>query len=499
MSYAHLDTLPPLWRSADDAPYTERVLQFGDGNFLRAFLDWQLDILNEHTDLDAGVVAVKPRSNAPDAGLNRQQGLYTVLEQGLDDDGRVVRRYRRIRSLNRVLSARHQFEQVLALAHRPELRWVISNTTEAGIRVDADDRFEQQPPASFPAKLTRWLYERYRHFAGAPDKGVILLPCELIDHNGRALLAAVLEYVKLWRLEAGFADWLRRHNHFCSTLVDRIVSGFPAEEAAAHWRQLGYRDEYLVCAEPFHLLVIEGPDWLARELRLDQLPPERALNIRIVADVTPYKERKVALLNGGHTALVPVAFLCGLNTVGEAMADAGLATFVEGLLREEIQPLLAQPQDELSAFVRSTLTRFANPYLHHALSAIALNGMSKFIARLLPSLLAYRQRHDALPGRLCLALAALLAFYRGERPEGPYPLQDEPVWLARHERLWADWREERMPLPELVRQWLSAGEWGRDLTSVPGLVDRVSNELELILQQGMRAALARGEQQQWQP
>ncbi|KFX06163.1 altronate oxidoreductase [Pectobacterium betavasculorum] len=471
--------------------HPDRVIQFGEGNFLRAFVDWQLDLLNEHTDLDAGIVVVRPIDSDFPPTLDTQDGLYTTIIRGLNERGEAVREPRLIRSVNREINVYRQFDEYLALAHDPNIRFVFSNTTEAGISYHADDRLSDAPPVSFPAKLTRLLYERFCHFDGAADKGWVLLPCELIDYNGVALKVLVLRYAAQWELTPTFTAWLNDHNTFCSTLVDRIVTGYPRAEVEALQQEMGYQDTFWDTAEHFYLFVIQGPQWLAEELRLNKLD----LNVRIVDDIKPYKERKVAILNGAHTALVPVAFLAGLDTVGESMNDALIGKFVEKTIAEEIVPVLDLPHDELTSFAQAVLSRFRNPFIQHQLLSISLNGMTKFRTRILPQLLTYRERHGELPARLTFALAALIAFYRGERSgEGDalqtYPLQDDAHWLERYSTLWAGVKENTVSLAELVNVVLrDADHWEQDLTQVPGLAAQVTEQLQTIVERGMRAAV----------
>lgn len=471
--------------------HPDRVIQFGEGNFLRAFVDWQLDLLNEHTDLDAGIVVVRPIDTDFPPALDTQDGLYTTIIRGLNEQGEAVREPRLIRSVNREINVYRQFDEYLALAHDPNIRFVFSNTTEAGISYHADDQLSDAPPVSFPAKLTRLLYERFCHFDGASDKGWVLLPCELIDYNGVALKELVLRYASEWKLTPTFTAWLNEHNTFCSTLVDRIVTGYPRAEVEALEQEMGYKDTFWDTAEHFYLFVIQGPQWLADELRLNKLD----LNVRIVEDIKPYKERKVAILNGAHTALVPVAFLAGLDTVGEAMDDALIGKFVEKTIAEEIVPVLDLPHDELTSFAQAVLSRFRNPFIQHQLLSISLNGMTKFRTRILPQLLTYRERHGELPARLTFALAALIAFYRGERRgEGDalqtYPLQDDAHWLACYSTLWTGVKENTVSLTELVNVVLrDADHWQQDLTHVPGLAAQVTEQLQTIVERGMRAAV----------
>ncbi|WP_145589288.1 tagaturonate reductase [Yersinia rochesterensis] len=467
--------------------HPDKIIQFGEGNFLRAFVDWQIDLLNEHTDLNAGIVVIRPIDSDFPPSLSTQDGLYTAVIRGLNEQGETVRESRLIRSVNREINIYRQFDEYLALARDPNIRFMFSNTTEAGIAWNEADQFSDTPPSSFPAKLTRLLFERFEHFAGAADKGWVLLPCELIDYNGEALRELVLRYASHWQLPAAFTQWLTENNTFCSTLVDRIVTGYPRDEVAALQAELGYQDSFLDTAEYFYLFVIQGPKELAQELRLDKLD----LNVLIVDDIKPYKERKVAILNGAHTALVPVAYLSGLDTVGQTMDDAQISRFVEKTITEEIVPVLDLPKDELLSFSQAVLSRFRNPFIQHQLLSIALNGMTKFRTRILPQLLTYQQQQGKLPPRLTFALAALIAFYRGERDGQTYPLQDDAHWLERYSTLWNGVKNGDIALAELVNGVLSdATHWGQDLTAVPQLANQVTEQLQTIIDSGMRVAVA---------
>ncbi|WP_312947174.1 tagaturonate reductase [Superficieibacter sp.] len=473
-------------RDFPGAHYPERIIQFGEGNFLRAFIDWQIDLLNENTDLDAGVVIVRPiESNFPPS-LSTQDGLYTTIIRGLNENGEAVSDARLIRSVNREISVYAQYDEFLKLAYNPDIRFVFSNTTEAGISYHAGDKFDDAPAVSYPAKLTRLLFERFSHFNGAADKGWIIIPCELIDYNGDALRELVLRYAQEWALPAEFTAWLDASNSFCSTLVDRIVTGYPRDEVAQLEAELGYKDGFLDTAEHFYLFVIQGPKSLTAELRLDKLP----LNVLVVDDIKPYKERKVAILNGAHTALVPVAYQAGLDTVGEAMNDTEICAFVEKAIYEEIIPVLDLPRDELESFASAVTGRFRNPYIKHQLLSIALNGMTKYRTRILPQLLAGQKASGKLPARLTFALAALIAFYRGERQGVAYPVQDDAHWLESFQQLWAQHRDHQIATSELVKAVLSASDhWEQDLTQIPGLTEQVTLDLDAILAKGMRAAV----------
>lgn len=461
-----------------------RIIQFGEGNFLRAFVDWSVDILNENTQLNAGITVVRPINTDFPPSLNTQDGLYTTIIRGLDDDGEKVSDFRVIRSVNNEINPYQSFESFLALAREPDIRFVFSNTTEAGINYHEGDRVDDAPPVSYPAKLTRLLLERFNTFNGETDKGWVIIPCELIDYNGEALKKLVLRYAKEWALSSEFISWIESDNTFCSTLVDRIVPGYPKEEVKALQETLGYQDSFLDTAEYFYLFVIQGPDWLAKELYLDKHP----MNIHIVPDIKPYKERKVAILNGAHTAMVPVAWLSGLDTVGEAMCDEDVRQFIEKLIGDDIIPVLDLPESELREFASAVTGRFQNPYIKHQLLSIALNGMTKFKTRLLPQLLAGLEKGH-LSERLSFALAALLVFYRGKREEQSYPLQDDDIWLAYFSQTWPLVGKD-ISTHQFVNQVLANEKhWDINLSQYSNLVDKVSTQVDEILAQGMRKAI----------
>lgn len=462
--------------------YTERVLQFGEGNFLRCFIDWQLDILNEEKGLDAGVVIVRPIDTDFPPSLNSQDGLYTTIIRGYDDQGTLHEDSRLIGSVTRELSVYRQFDQFLELAGNPDLEFIVSNTTEAGIAYDPKDSFTDAPPSTYPAKLCRLLYERYRRVEGDTSKGFILLPCELIDHNGRELERIVGEYASQWELGQGFQSWLEEANTFCSTLVDRIVTGYPAKEASRLEEQLGYQDSFITTSEYFHLFVIEGPAWLADRLRISG----SGLDIRIVEDLMPYKQRKVGILNGAHTALVPVAYQCGIDLVRDAVADPLLERFLDSLIEDEIIPSLPLDPEYAREFASSVIARFKNPYIDHRLLDISLNSMTKFKTRLLPQLLRAVERTLTVPPLMAFSLAALIHFYRGERKEGVYELKDDPRFLELFRGLYADGSSEEQLTDAVLRL---SDHWGRDLRELAGLAETVTAHLRAIRAQGMREAL----------
>ncbi len=479
-----------LNRSNFDRPrHPEQVLQFGGGNFLRCFVDWQIDLLNERKGLDAGIVVVRTIDSEQLPSLNIQDGLYTSLLRGYDEKGELRNEQRIISSVNREVSVYREYEQFLELAHNLQLRFIVSNTTEAGIAFSERDRFEDTPPATYPAKLTRFLYERFSFCEGKTNTGFILLPCELIDYNGDELKRIVLKYIELWGLPHQFRDWVETVNTFCSTLVDRIVTGYPKDDAAELEQELGYHDRFMVTSEYFHLFVIQAPKWVGEELKLEG----SGLHVELVEDLKPYKQRKVGILNGCHTALTPVAWLCGIEFVKDAINDSQLENFLAKLLDKEIIPCLPLPVEELKPYADSVIARFRNPFLKHKLLDISLNSMTKFRTRLLPQLLRYCEDNGNVPPLMSLALAALICFYRGQLNDMSYPLKDDQSFLDMYRKLWGDAGMDAVNLETAIgiaRQVLSLDDhWEADLLGVVGLPEQVAAQIVSITTKGMRATL----------
>lgn len=466
--------------------YPEKIIQFGEGNFLRAFIDWMVDILNDKTDFNSGITVIRPIDSSQPK-LDEQDGLYTAVIRGINQQGLPVSEPRLVSSVNREISVYNEFDDYLTCAENPELEWVFSNTTEAGISYSAEDCYDDRPPVTFPAKLTRFLHHRFMHFNGASDKGLILVPCELIDYNGEKLKEYILAYARLWQLGDEFIAWITDSNTFCSTLVDRIVTGYPQAEIKQLEQDFGYSDRFMVTAEYFYLFVIQGPQWLNEKLKLDRVD----LNIHIVDDIKPYKERKVSILNGAHTAMVPVAYLAGLRSVGESMADPVISSFVSRLLNQEVIPTLSLDPSELEQFAKDVISRFNNPYIRHELQAISLNSLTKFKTRLLPQLLTYSQRFGKPPVHMVSALAALILFYRGEFQGMAIPLSDDRHLLERFE----SW----VPLydtdpKKLVNNVLAMADlWECDLNQIDGLADAVCELLLRFSEQGIKSTIAQFE------
>lgn len=468
----------------DYKKYTERAIQFGEGNFLRCFIDWQLDIINEKTDLDTGIAVVRPIDSDYLPLLDTQDGLYTAIIRGINEEDKVVKDYRVISSVTREIPVYKAFDEYLALAHNPHMRFIISNTTEAGIVFDAEDRYEDAPQRSFPGKLTRLLHERFRYFKGDSEKGFIILPCELIDYNGEELKKIVLKVAHMWKLEGEFKTWLVEANIWCSTLVDRIVTGYPRDEKEELIRELGYEDDYMVTGEYFYLFVIQGPkDVLERELKLTGLD----LNIKIVDDLKPYKIRKVGILNGAHTATVPVSYLYGIDTVRESLEDEAIRAFLEGAINNEIIPALDMDEDELKEFALAVINRFKNPYVKHFLMAISLNSTSKYKTRILPQILSYYEKYGELPKNLVFALAAMIRFFKGERDGEPIDTADDQRFLDMYSKVWGEFDGDytKVVTPILAME----DHWEIDLTTVDGMVATVAGYVETIDTQGMKEAI----------
>lgn len=466
--------------------YPTKIIQFGEGNFLRAFIDWQVDLLNEKTNLNAGITVVRPIDTDFPPSLNMQDGLYTTIIRGLDKQGKIEQQTRIIYSINNEINPYQDYANYLALAHNLDIKFIFSNTTEAGINYSAEDCFTDSPAKSYPAKLTQLLFERFSFVSGDINKGFILLPCELIDYNGDTLKSIIIKYARQWALGEDFINWINIANTFCSTLVDRIVTGYPKEEAKQLEKDLGYKDIFLDTAEYFYLFVIQGPKELRDLLHLNKID----LNILVVDDIKPYKERKVAILNGAHTALVPVAYLAGINTVGEAMKNKQIYYFITELINQEIIPVLSLPKDELQQFAKAVIQRFQNPFIYHQLLSIALNSMTKYRTRNLPQLLAYIEKYNKLPRYLIFSLASLILFYRGKRGDEDILLQDDAFWLNNYKQWWKKVETNELTISQLVDNVLSQTEhWGIDLSQIPDLRENISVLIENIYQKGMEKAL----------
>lgn len=488
--------LPPDLEAGvlDDLP--EKVLQFGEGAFLRAFFDWMIDKANQQGVFNGRAVIVQPIPEGRIEDLNRQDGLYTLLLRGVDQ-GRVVEKKRIITSISRGVNPYTDWPGFLACVENPDLRIMVSNTTEAGIAYLKEDFVEGRPLESFPGKLTALLYHRYQCFNGSPDKGFLVFPCELIDQNGSNLERIVLRLAEEWILPGEFISWIKEHNHFFNTLVDRIVTGYPGSEVDELAESLGYDDSLMDAGEYFHLWVIEGDSRFKSELPLDQA----GLNVFWTDNLKPFRDRKVRVLNGAHTMTAAVAYLSGLDTVKEAVEDKVVGRFMSRGIFEEILPHLDLPDKEKQAFAAAVLERFKNPFIRHQWIDISLNSISKFKTRCLPTILDYIKTHNDAPGLMSFALAALIVLYRGKtmssgkleayRGDDPYLISDDRRVIEFFAGCWAEFVEAENSNPDrLTKMILGAKEfWGTDLTTLPGLSKAVAASLDKILNLGLPQAL----------
>jgi tagaturonate reductase len=473
----------------------EKILQFGEGNFLRGFVDWMINGMNHKGLFGGSVVIVQPVAQGLVSKLNEQSGLYTLLLRGVQN-GKVVEKQQVINSISRGVNPYTDFQGYLQCAHNPDLRFIVSNTTEAGIAYVASDRPTDQPPSSYPGKLTLLLLERYKAFKGDLSKGFVLLPCELIDRNGDNLKKTVLETADNWKMEPAFIEWIQKANIFTNTLVDRIVVGYPRGEAEGLWKKAGYQDDLFDCAEVFHLWVIEAPASVAAEFPLK----EAGFNVVWTDNMKPYRDRKVRILNGAHTSSVFAAYLAGKNYVAEIMDDPLTFDYMKKAVHQEIIPTLTLPKAELEAFAAAVFERFRNPFINHELLSISLNSVSKYNARVLPSLERYAEIHGEAPAHLSFGLASLIAFYHGTEIRGTaliglrdgkeYNIKDDLAILKTFAELWSHCDGSPKAIAVLTDTILQQSEWwGRDLREIKGLSDAVTGYLISILKDGMVAAL----------
>ncbi|GIP17306.1 altronate oxidoreductase [Paenibacillus montaniterrae] len=486
-----------------EAPVT--VLQIGEGNFLRGFFDWMIHESRKQGLFQGSVAVVQPRpSGKPKIEeLAEQDGLYTLVTRGLEN-GSPVERKQVITVFSSAFDPYSDWEQFFSLAKQPQLRFVVSNTTEAGLVYRQEAYSEGKPVQSFPGKLTQLLYERYIAFNGDPAKGLICLPCELLERNGDTLRECVLRYCEDWRLPQAFRSWVVEHNRFLNSLVDRIVTGYPDAKQAEQWfAEWGYEDPLLTTAEPYHLWAIEGESELEQQLPL----ASAGLNVLWVDDLKPFQQRKVRILNGAHTFMALLGMLKGLSEVRAAMEHDELGVLIIRTIESEIIPSLPYDQTELQTYAKQVCERFLNPFIQHRLSDITMNSLSKFQTRLLPSLKFYLQHNEAfiaqkdqvgsdgesvsLPQGLAAALAALLRHYRivkvdesgywGQSFTGEqYLLRDDRELLIKLADIWALFHQAERSLQETVAVLLSLEElWQSNLhAAYPQLAEQITSIIE---------------------
>ena len=457
--------------------YTEKVIQFGEGNFLRAFIDWIIWKTNSKTDFNASVVVVQPIQKGLVDLLNEQNGLYHLNLQGLQD-GEAVDSIDMIDVISRGINPYEDFGSYLKLAEQSEIRFVISNTTEAGIAFDPTCKFDDAPASSYPGKLTQLLHHRWEYFKGAPDKGLLIFPCELIFENGKHLKECILEYIEHWNLEPSFKQWFLDSCGVYSTLVDRIVPGYPRDTAAQITERIGIEDKLLDKAEIFHLWVIEAPASVAEEFPADKA----GLHVLFVPSEAPYHERKVTLLNGPHTVLSPVGYLSGLDTVKECCEHPVIGKFVEKVMFHELMGTLNLPEEELRQFASDVMDRFRNPFVKHFVTSIMLNSFPKFKTRDLPGLKTYLQRKGILPEGLVLGLAGIITYYKGgKRGDVEIVPNDDAAIVGLLKELWATGDVKAVAEGVLAAEFI----WSENLNAVPGLTALLTDYLASIQEVGM--------------
>lgn len=483
LSYKTLKELDYNGYLLEKAP--ERMIQFGEGNFLRAFVDYFVDVMNEKAGFDAKVVLCQPIATGLADVINEQEGLYTLFLRGFEN-GQKVNRKRLISCVSRCLDPYRDYESVLECAENPDLRFIACNTTEAGIVYDDSCQFTDIPANSYPGKLTQFLYRRFEKFGKEHGKGFVILSCELIDNNGQELKNCVLKYAEQWNLGEPFVQWIQNENVFCSTLVDRIVTGYPKGEAESICKELGYEDHLIDTGEVFGFWVIEGPESLKKEL-----PFEKAgLPVLITDNHKPYKQRKVRILNGAHTSMVLGAYLSGRNIVRECMEDEVIQKFMNKTIYDEIIPTLTLPKEELEDFAASVTERFKNPFIDHSLLAISLNSTSKWRARVMPSLKGYVEIYGVLPKCITVSFAFYAAFYRGVRREenamigirnrtNEYEIKDDKSVLD------FMYEHKNDDCETYIKAICSnTALWGEDLTQIPGFVSAATDALKKIEMEG---------------
>ncbi|OIJ14686.1 altronate oxidoreductase [Anaerobacillus alkalilacustris] len=472
----------------------EKVIQFGEGNFLRAFVNWMIHEMNKQGLFNGKVAVVQPIEQGLIPMINEQDGLYTVVMRGIEN-GQTVEKNEVVSCISRGINPYTDWNELLKLAASKDIKFVISNTTEAGIAYLEEEYVEGKTPTSFPAKLTALLYHRFTHFNASPESGLAMIPCELIEENGKKLKEIVLKLAAEWEFPSEFSEWVENHNHFCSTLVDRIVTGYPRDAVEEFRQLLGYEDNLITVGEPFHLWAIDAPQEIAEQIPFDKA----GLNVKW-GDITPFRNVKVRLLNGPHTMMSSVCYLAGADTVQQVMEDETLSKFIKEGMLNEIYPTVDIADVEKKNFVESVTERFLNPYNKHYLKDIALSNVYKFKSRLIPSLLDYTAQKSALPQTITFALAGLLAFNRPVRTEGndlvgkrgdtEYAIRDNQEAIRALNEAWSKFDGSSEAVTALVKEVLGNTEvWGQDLNEVQDLTATVSAYLSDILELGMKASV----------
>lgn len=472
--------------------YPEKILQWGTGAFLRGFFADFIHKAQHQGRYQGRIVAIGSTGSGRTQQLNEQDGLFTHYVEGFEQ-GAAIRQGTLNTAISRSLSSQSQWQEILALAQQPDMEVIVSNTTEAGLQFHADD-LQAQPPATFPGKLTAFLYERYRHFEGAPHKGFHIFPFELLTDNGDLLKQYVLQHARNHQLEQGFLEWVDRHNHFYNTLVDRIVTGAPPQERqGAFEEELGYRDDLLTLTEAFRFWAIEGPDNLKTTLPFLQADPQ----ITVTHDIGPYRERKLRILNGAHSVSVALGFLAGQNHVLGCMQDPYMSRFIQTVLSEEILPTLPPEVAGAADFVEDVLDRFSNPYLDHQLINICMEYTAKIRMRIVPTLVRYQEQRGKIPPLMTLGFAAYWQFIasvhqRADGLQGHWNGQTYPIRDSVIHQLFPEIPHSPLhpPLTDLTQYLAKEEIWGTSLAEIPGFTDLVSKYVRSFEQSGVQKTLA---------
>ena len=464
-----------------------KFLQFGTGNFLKAFVDWMLQEMNDQGVINGNVAVVQPTPRGRTASLQEQDGLFTVILEGLKD-GKFQATHQIIDVLQQFNNPFMDFDGYLELAKNSELEFVFSNTTEAGIVLDEADDLNARPAATFPGKVLQFLKHRYDVFGGDMSKGLYFIPCELIDNNGDELYRCVRRLAEINQLGDDFLNWLDHANTFTNTLVDRIVPGYPKNRVDEFTEKFGYVDQNMVLGEVFHLFVIEDRNGISEKLAGHTC----GLNMIFTKDIKPYKIQKVRILNGLHTLMVPTAYLKGIDTVRETMNDEAMYKFINDTVEQEMIPATEQylSPEALKQFAGEVYDRFNNPQVRHELMSIALNATSKFKSRLLPTALDYVKAKGEFPKRTAFSLASNLVFFRGKRGDETIPVQDDQKFLDFYQDVWTKHEAGQMSASDVVSAYLGyVDHWEMNLNEIPNLHETVTKQVEAILNEGMEAAL----------
>lgn len=456
-----------------------KILQFGEGNFLRAFVDWQIDKANEAGIMNHGIAIVQPIDKGMAGMLEQQDCLYHVYLEGVKDK-QPVKDIRLVRSVQCAINPYEDYATYEQIFLSPELEATVSNTTEAGIRYEEGDDLWALPPKSYPAKMTALLYKRFKHFAGDPTKGLCIICCELIENNGSTLREYVLRHAEYNKLGADFIEWVEKYCHFCDTLVDRIVPGFPRENIDEIKAELGFDDNLVVKAEFYHLWAIGGPGYeeVQRRLPLDKA----GLHVIFMPTIKQFRDKKVRILNGSHTGMVPIGLQIGCETVMDAFNNADLEAFINTMVAEEVIPMIEENQAELKEFAAGILERFYNPYIRHMLKTISLNSLSKWETRNFPTVLDNWKKAGKVAEKELFTFAALLTLYSGKVDFTPDDTAEHVEFIQKV------WNSE--DVDATVRAIVgNRNIWTVDLTEVEPFVEKVSGYVKVILAEGMATAL----------